>query len=66
MYFTVVNRCWCIELACECWMKLTYRRDTLVERGMLRDFLVCAEPVAALEAAVGVRPDHILPAAPVS
>ncbi len=65
MYFTVVNRCWCIELECECWMKLTYHRETVAERGMVRDFLVCAEPVPALEAAVDpARPAERIAFAP--
>ncbi len=56
MYFTDVRRCWCIELQCECWMKLTYHRVSVAERGLVRDFLVSAEPVASPE--VASEPAH--------
>lgn len=47
MYFTVEIFCWCIALQQECWMRLTYRREPVPERSMVRDFLIAAEPVLA-------------------
>ncbi len=47
MYFTVVTRCWCMELECESWMKLIYRRESVPERELVRDFLISAEPIPA-------------------
>ncbi len=47
MNFTVVSFCWCIELQRESWMRLTYSRELVPERGMIRDFLISAEPISA-------------------
>ncbi len=47
MYYTVVVLRWSIPLARYSWMRLTYRRDTIPERDLLRDVLVCAEPAEA-------------------
>ncbi len=47
MYYSVVVLRWCIALRRETWMRLTYRRDAIPDRDLLRDVLVCAEPVAA-------------------
>ncbi len=47
MYFSVTVFCWCVELQHECWMRLTYRREYMPDRGMIRDFLVSAEPIVA-------------------
>ena len=51
VYYTIVTSCWCIALGRESWMRLTYRRDEIFERGYFRDFLICAEPIAAANAA---------------
>jgi hypothetical protein len=51
VYYTIVALCWCMTLGCESWMQLTYRRDAIPDRNLVRDFLVSAEPVAAADAA---------------
>ncbi len=45
MYYTVIARRWSIPLGHECWMRLTYLRELIAERYLIRDFLVCAEPI---------------------
>ncbi len=47
MYYTVVVCRWCIALAHESWMRLTFRRDAIPERDLFRDVLVCAELISA-------------------
>ncbi len=49
MYYTVTVFCWCMELGHQSWMRLTYRRDLVADRDLMRDFLVSAVPVAAAE-----------------
>ncbi len=50
MYFTVTVYCWCMELQHECWMRLTYRREYITDRAIIRDFLISAERIAAAHA----------------
>ncbi len=47
MYYTVVVLRWSISLGQYSWMRLTYRREPIPERNLLRDILVCAEPAEA-------------------
>ncbi len=46
MYYAIEVIRWFIPLGREMRMRLTYRRDYLADRKLVRDFLVCAEPVA--------------------
>jgi hypothetical protein len=45
MYYTVITYRWSIALGCESWMRLTYLRELIYERNLIRDFLVSAEPI---------------------
>ncbi len=45
MYYTVIAYRWSIALGRESWMRLTYLREFVFERNLIRDFLVFAEPV---------------------
>ncbi len=38
-----------MELEKECWMRLTYQRELMPDRGMVRDFLVAAQPIVAAQ-----------------
>ncbi len=45
MYYTVIAYRWSIALGRESCMRLTYLREFVSERNLIRDFLVSAEPV---------------------
>ncbi len=45
MYYTVIACRWSIALGRESWMRLTFLRELIGERGLIRDFLVSAEPI---------------------
>ncbi len=47
MYVTVRAIRWCIALGRESWMLLTYYREAIPERGLVRDFLISAEVITA-------------------
>jgi hypothetical protein len=46
VYYAIEVIRWFIPLGREMRMRLTYRRDYLPDRKLVRDFLVSAEPVA--------------------
>jgi hypothetical protein len=45
MYYTVIAYRWSIALGRDSLMRLTYLRELVCERNLVRDFLVSAEPI---------------------